>query len=104
MNKKTTAPIEKCTGVGKSTLNPLRASLKIALIVAALLVLAGLLALTIDSQALDQLKLDLSLWSLIAVVLIINIVSFAIFITLFFAYQWVRCDLKNPRIEDERDL
>jgi hypothetical protein len=77
--------------------------MKIALIVAGLLLLAGLLALTVDSQALDQLKLDMSLWSLIAVVLIINIVSFAVFIVLFFAYQWVRCDLKPPSASDDRD-
>lgn len=90
-------------GPNPTTTRPLRAGAKIAVIVAGLLLLAGLLAMTIDSDALDRLKYDLSLWSLIAAVLVINIVSFALLMVLFFAYQWVRCDLKTPRIEDEKN-
>lgn len=83
--------------------NRCRAVAKIAVIAAVLLGFLGLLALTIDESAIDRIKFDLSLWSLIAVVLIINLVSCAVFTALFFAYQWVRRDLKTPRVEDERD-
>lgn len=83
--------------------NRARAAVKIAVIIAALLGLLGLLAVTIDESAIDRIKFDLSLWSLIAVVLMINLASCAVFTALFFAYQWVRRDLKTPRVEDERD-
>lgn len=83
--------------------NRKRAVLKIAFIITGLLILAAVLGLTLNDAVLDQLKFDLNLWSLIAIVLIINILSLVLFLVLFVAYQWVRTDLKSPRVEDERD-
>lgn len=83
--------------------NPKRALLKIAAIVGILLLIVGLLSLSIDQAALNQLKFDLSVWTVIALVLIINLISAASFIVLYAAYLWVRCDLKPPRSEDVPD-
>lgn len=81
--------------------NPLRALLKIIAIVAVLLGLAMLLGMTLSHDVVRQLKFNMSLSSLITVVVIINLVSFACFIVLHAAYQWVRRDLKSPRSEDD---
>lgn len=83
--------------------NRKRAFAKIILIVLLLAALAAALTLTVDQQALDALKHGLSVWTIIALVLIINLVSFVCFIVLFAAYRWVRCDLK-PRRDDDLDL
>lgn len=83
--------------------NPRRAGCKIAIIVAGLLLLAFALGYSIDDPGLSRLKFNLSIWSMIVIVLIINILSCVCFLILYVAYQWVRCDLKAPRAEDERD-
>jgi hypothetical protein len=83
--------------------NPRRAALKMAVIAGVLLLFVGLLSLTVNQAALNQLKFDLSLWTVIALVLIINLLSAACFIILYIAYRWVRCDLKPPRSEDMPD-
>lgn len=81
--------------------NPRRALLKIVAVVAGLLGLALLLSTTLSNDVVSQIKFNMSLWSLITVVVIINLVSFACFVILYAAYQWVRSDLKSPRSEDE---
>lgn len=77
--------------------NKKRACAKIALV--AVLVLAAIAALVmlLDGQALDELKHTLSLWTIVALVLVINLVSFVCFVVLYAAYRWVRRDLKPPR-------
>jgi hypothetical protein len=83
--------------------NPRRAALKTVLVVGFIALCVWLLSLTLDHSALDRLKFDLSLWTLIVLVMITNLVSFACFIILYAAYKWVRCDLKPPRAEDMRE-
>ena len=85
------------------TRHPLRALFKMATILLGLLAVAGFLLLTIDESVLDQLKFNLSLGTLIALVVVINLISFIFFIILYAAYQWVRRDLKAPRSEDMAD-
>lgn len=85
------------------TRHPLRAVLKMAAIIVGLLAVAGVLLLTIDDSVLDQLKFNLSLGTLIVLVVVINIISFVFFMILYAAYQWVRRDLKGPRSEDMAD-
>lgn len=63
------------------------------IIITAILVTAGLI-LSIDDQALDNLKHRLSLWTLIALLLIINLVSFVSFLVMYLAWKWVCIDLK----------
>ena len=83
--------------------NPRRAVLKIAVIIGIMLLSAGLLSLAVDNTAINQLKFDLSLWTVIVLVLIINLVSAGCLIILYAAYRWVRQDLKPPRSEDIPD-
>lgn len=77
--------------------------MKVAALAGLLLLMIGLLSLSIDQAALNQLKFDLSLWTVIALVIIINLISATSFIILYAAYLWVRCDLKPPRSEDMPD-
>lgn len=82
---------------------PLRAFCKACCVAAVIaLVFAGL-SFSINDSALDQIKFDLSLWSLIALVLIINFASLLAFGALYLAYRWMRTDLKPPRVEDIGD-
>jgi amino acid transporter len=83
--------------------NKKRACAKIALV--AVLVLAALVALVtlMDGQVMDEIKHTLSLWTIVALVVVINLVSFVCFIVLYAAYRWVRRDLKPPR-DAELDL
>lgn len=84
--------------------NPRRALCKTLLVAGFAGLCVWILSLTIDEGALDRLKFDLSLWTLIALVLIINLVSLASFAVLYAAYKWVRCDLRPPRdIDDDGD-
>lgn len=83
--------------------NPRRAACKLLVIAVVLMALCAVVAALLDNPALDQLKFNLSLGSLIAVVLAINAASLAAIILLYAAYQWVRRDLKEPRSEDRPD-
>ena len=83
--------------------NRKRACLKILFIlgVAAAIVLA--LSFYVPDQALDELKYSLTLGSIVAIVIIINVISFVCFLIFSMAYHWVRQDLKPPRTEDVLD-
>jgi amino acid transporter len=77
--------------------NKKRACVKIAVVAVAVIAALSALALLLDGQALDELKHTLSLWTIVALVVIINLVSFVCFVVLYAAYRWVRRDLKPPR-------
>ena len=82
-----------------------RAFFKIAILLfGAVLLIAGL-GLLIDDHSLQQLKHNLSLGTIIILVIIINLVSFVCFMLMLAAYKWVRGDLKPHRqdILDEKD-
>ena len=72
------------------------------IIIAAALVIAGLVW-SIDDQALDNLKHRLSLWTLIALLLIINLVSFISFLVMYMAWKWVRIELKQDKSDSLND-
>ena len=55
------------------------------------------LSFLVTDEALAQLKHNLSLWSIIALVVIINLVSFLCFLFFFYAYRWIRRDLKTKK-------
>lgn len=73
-----------------------RACVKMAAVLLAIIAAVAVLSQFITVDAIDTLKHSLSLWSIIALVIIINLVAFGCFIVLYFAYQWIRCDLKPP--------
>jgi len=78
---------------------PGRACIKVAVIlITAAVILAGLI-FTIEDETLETLKHTLSIGNIVALVLIINLGSFAVFMCFYAAYQWVRRDLKPPRPE-----
>ena len=83
--------------------NKKRACVKIAVVAVAVIAALAALALLLDGQALDELKHTLSLWTIVALVLVINLVSFVCFVILYAAYRWVRRDLK-PQRDAELDI
>lgn len=83
--------------------NRRRALGKASVVLAAIAAAVAGLSQLITTDTIDVLKHSLSLWSIVALVVIINLVSFSCFIVLFFAYRWIRCDLKPPRDAAGRD-
>ncbi len=77
--------------------NRKRAALKALIVLAAVAFIIFVLSHFITSQELNALKHDLSLWTVITLVIIINLVSFGCFVAMFVAWQWIRCDFKSPR-------
>lgn len=78
-------------------INKKRACMKMAVVAVAIIAALAALVLLLDGQALDELKHSLSLWTIVALVVVINLVSFVCFIVLYAAYRWVRRDLKPVR-------
>jgi cytochrome bd-type quinol oxidase subunit 2 len=76
-----------------------RAALKAAMVAAiVLVVLIGALAI-VDADAVYNLKRRLSLWLILAIVVIIDLLSFIVFALLFAAYKWIKRDL-DPATDD----
>lgn len=71
-----------------------RALLKIGLIAALAIGAITLLSHAMSDQVLDELKHNLSMGTIIALVILINAVSFVCFLVLMAAYRWVRRDFK----------
>jgi uncharacterized membrane protein len=80
--------------------NGKRACCKLAFIICVTLTVLIGLYFFVDSQVVSGIKENFSLGVIIALVVIVNLVSFLCFIVLYAAYQWVRCDLKEKRLED----
>lgn len=79
--------------------HPGRATLKLLFLA---LVAAAALALSlqwVDQGVLDTIKHHLSVPTIILLVVIINLVSFVLFLLAYAAWQWVRSDLKPPPVE-----
>jgi uncharacterized BrkB/YihY/UPF0761 family membrane protein len=85
------------------SINGKRACVKIAVIAVLIAAVLAALIFVVNGQMLDELKHSMSLWTMIALVIIINLVSFVCFVVLYAAYKWVRRDLK-PRRDDELDM
>lgn len=77
--------------------NRKRALGKAAVVLLAIILAVFALSQLITVDTIDVLKHSLSLWSIVALVVIINLVSFGCFIVLYFAYRWIRCDLKPSK-------
>jgi uncharacterized membrane protein len=76
-----------------------RAALKAALVAAVVLAALVFSLSVVDQETVYGLKQSLSLWLIMALVVIVNLVSFIVIALLFAAYKWIRRDL-DPR-EDE---
>lgn len=77
--------------------NTKRGCCKLAVVfVLAALLLTGLVYI-VDTQAVDELKHTLSVWTIVALVIIINLVSFLCFIILYFAWKWAQNDFKSNK-------
>ena len=87
----------------KSSTSRKRAFIKIAVIIVLAVLAISTLAFFINDRSVEQLQHNFSLWTIIALVMIINLVSFLCFIMLYLAYRWVRADLK-PGEDDELDF
>ena len=73
--------------------NRARAARKIALVVAALLLVLAACVLFVSAKTVNGLVNHLSLGLLVALIVIVNIVSLLIIMALFAAYRWIKCDL-----------
>lgn len=85
----------------KSHACPASACKKMAVIAAVVLGLIIGLSYMVDSQTLDEIKYNFSLWSIIALVVIINLVSGLCFLFAYMAYRWVNKDLKSGPFKEE---
>lgn len=72
-----------------------RGCLKILLLLSVCAAIVGILSQHIDDQALDVLKHNLSVWTIIILVIVINLVSFMCFTVMYFAYRWISKDFKK---------
>ncbi|WP_435640601.1 hypothetical protein [Micavibrio aeruginosavorus] len=77
-----------------------RALLKIAVLLAIGLVLCAAFIFSLDDTMLATIKHSLSMWSVLVLVVAINMVSAAVLLALYMAWCWVRCDLKNESEPD----
>ncbi|MCB1530845.1 MAG: hypothetical protein H6853_01690 [Rhodospirillales bacterium] len=82
---------------------PGRACTKIFVLLCAAVILFLTLAYCIDKETVDTLKQSLSVGTIVALVVVINLISFIVFMVMYAAWQWVRCDLKAPRPENHLD-
>lgn len=72
-----------------------RAFLKIAVLLIFGLAFCAAFVVSLDDTMLSTIKHSLSMWSVLVLVVAINMVSAAVLLTLYMAWCWVRCDLKN---------
>ena len=87
----------------KGCVNKKRACAKMAVVVLGIVLVLAVAAALIDRPMLDEIKHTLSLRTIVALVIIINLVSGVCLLGLYAAYRWVRRDLK-PRRDDDLDL
>lgn len=80
--------------------HPGRACAKLFVILCGAAVLLFSIIYFIDEETLDTIKQSLSVGTIVTLVVVINLGSFIIFMALYAAWQWVRCDLKAPRPEN----
>ena len=80
-----------------------RTCFKLGIVLAAALFMLAVLILAIDNQIFDELKFNLSLWTIIMLVLIINIVSFVCFIFMYAAYRWIKSDTPQKISEESSE-
>lgn len=71
--------------------------------VVVLLIVAGLSSF-VDTQAISEIKYNFSLWTIIALVIIINLVSGLCFLAMYMAYRWVQRDIKPSRDDEFENL
>lgn len=77
--------------------NKKRGLAKAIIVVAGTLALLGIVAGTITEHDIDVFKHSLNLWTVISLVIIINLVSFLCAIIMFTAWRWIKSDLKEPK-------
>jgi hypothetical protein len=72
-----------------------RALPKIAVLLMVGLGLCAAFVFSLDDAMLASIKQSLSMWSVLVLVVAINMVSAAVLLALYMAWCWVRCDLKK---------
>lgn len=82
-----------------SVMNKKKGCLKLVAVACAALICLIFLVVLVNEKVLDELKFSLSLWTIIGVVLIINIVSFISFLCMYAAYRWIKKDF-----DDKNDI
>ena len=75
----------------------IRAIFKAAGVLLCVAVAVVILADLISTDQIDMLKHHLDLWTIIALMVIINLLSFAIIFMLYTAYRWIKGDVKPDR-------
>jgi hypothetical protein len=76
-----------------------RAYCKIAAVAAALGILLGVVITFLSREMLNDLRHHLTLWLVLAMAAVINILAFALFGIFWAIYRWIKRDLEPP--EDE---
>ena len=79
--------------------NPKRAYIKMACVAAVLGVALGALITFVDRETFHDLRHHLTLLLIIAIVVIVNITSFLLFVLFWGVYRWIKRDF-DPDAED----
>lgn len=82
---------------------PARATCKIALVAALLGVLLGIVITYVSREAVNELRRHLTLWLILVIAAVINIVSFALFSAFWAIYRWIKRDL-DAEADDQDGL
>lgn len=70
-----------------------RGQFKLFFLIALVAMILAALIWGLDERALDNLKYNLDFWTIMILLLIINLVSFLCFIIMYACYRWVKKDL-----------
>lgn len=83
--------------------NKKRACAKLLLVSGCVLAALALLIYILGGPAVGELKNNFSVWTIVTLVIVINLVSFLCFIVLYTAWKWIRQDLETGKSRDELD-
>lgn len=79
-----------------------RALIKMGVVLICVLAALAVLIYAVSSPMASDIKYNLSGWMVVALVLIVNLASFASFLVLYTAWRWIKCDLR--RTSEDEDL
>lgn len=76
--------------------NKKRGCVKITIVLISCGLIVALLAYSLDAQSLDVLRHNLSIWTIISLILLINVVSFMCFTIMYGVFKWIKKDFAAP--------
>jgi NADH:ubiquinone oxidoreductase subunit 6 (subunit J) len=85
-------------------MNKKRGCMKLVFVLAVSVFVLFFLGMFINGQAAEELKHNFSLWTIVALVIAINLVSFVSFIFMYAAFRWIKRDFSQQVNKDDELL